>query len=63
MHAVASAAANGVIRVWDMRSGDCRHTLQHSAMLHAFQFDGDRLVRGRMDFSSFSQVAALHALG
>ncbi len=42
---LASASLSGHVRVWDMRAGGrCVHVLEHGAAVHAFQFDGSRLV-------------------
>lgn len=46
---LASAALNGHVRLWDMRSGKSTAVLEHDAPVHAFQFEGDRLVSGTWD--------------
>mmetsp|Transcript_17388 Transcript_17388/g.37549 ORF Transcript_17388/g.37549 Transcript_17388/m.37549 type:complete len:525 (-) Transcript_17388:1845-3419(-) len=46
---LASSALNGVIRLWDLRSGKPIRALQHHAPVHAFQFDGNRLASGTWD--------------
>ena len=42
---LASASMSGQLRVWDLRAGDrAVHVLEHGTAVHAFQFDGSRLV-------------------
>ena len=45
-HMLASCDLGGQIRLWDLRTGSCVCELEHQATVHAFQFDGSRLVRG-----------------
>ena len=52
---LASASLSGHIRIWDLRQGGggasnggggrCVHLLNNGSAVHAFQFDGNRLVR------------------
>ena len=45
---LASASLSGHVRVWDLRApgGRCVHVLDHGSPVHAFQYDGTRLVGG-----------------